>query len=502
MMSGHGGPGSALGAQNTLIPPNLVSSQRQHCYLCDLPRMPWALLHEFSEVVCRGCVNYEGADRIEFIIENARHMKRATAVATGSSHGSGPFVGASPTVSQGSYVKKENYVSGDLHHSVSAPLLRQAAQYKVNGGMPSAAAVAAISYDPSHQPGATQGGQRTTPPQPAAHFELAAQQARGTASPIRTFSTQQIVSAGQRSSITGGKRTIHTIDSDRADIDDPTPSNRSTLLAAVEESSGPTVTRPPLTRGESLPAVRTSSGVAALSDHVTSGLRKPSRDHIGHQMVGRVYSFDAALVGTNKVATSLYRFSAASSAASPSSPPNTTTPSTTTSGTTSTTTATNKKPRVESSSNNSGGGGGTHTSPTTTPPTSASGTPPVSQHSAPLKCTICNERLEDTHFVQCPSVTSHKFCFPCSRTAIKRQQQQHASTGGPGPGEVYCPSGEKCPLLGSSVPWAFMQNEIATILVEDHGAGSPSSSSAPPTPQTQSPVEHLNNNNMNNSNSS
>ena len=76
-----------------------------------------------------------------------------------------------------------------------------------------------------------------------------------------------------------------------------------------------------------------------------------------------------------------------------------------------------------------------------------------------LKCTLCQERLEDTHFVQCPSIADHKFCFPCSRDSIKRQ--------GAG-AEVYCPSGKKCPLVGSNVPWAFMQNEIATIIGEDY----------------------------------
>uniref|UniRef100_A0ACB8FSB5 Uncharacterized protein n=2 Tax=Sphaerodactylus townsendi TaxID=933632 RepID=A0ACB8FSB5_9SAUR len=76
----------------------------------------------------------------------------------------------------------------------------------------------------------------------------------------------------------------------------------------------------------------------------------------------------------------------------------------------------------------------------------------------PLCCTICHERLEDTHFVQCPSVPGHKFCFPCSRDFIKAQGAA---------GEVYCPSGEKCPLVGSNVPWAFMQGEIATILAGD-----------------------------------
>nr|XP_043874498.1 probable E3 ubiquitin-protein ligase IRF2BPL [Solea senegalensis] len=78
--------------------------------------------------------------------------------------------------------------------------------------------------------------------------------------------------------------------------------------------------------------------------------------------------------------------------------------------------------------------------------------------SGPLCCTICHERLEDTHFVQCPSVHNHKFCFPCSRESIKKQG---ATT------EVYCPSGDKCPLLGSNLPWAFMQGEIATILAGD-----------------------------------
>lgn len=55
---------------------------------------------------------------------------------------------------------------------------------------------------------------------------------------------------------------------------------------------------------------------------------------------------------------------------------------------------------------------GTNTSP-------GAGTPAPT--STTLKCTLCQERLEDTHFVQCPSVPHHKFCFPCSRDSIKRQ---------------------------------------------------------------------------------
>lgn len=75
-----------------------------------------------------------------------------------------------------------------------------------------------------------------------------------------------------------------------------------------------------------------------------------------------------------------------------------------------------------------------------------------------LKCSICGDLLEDTHFVQCPSIGNHKFCFPCSKDSIKKQ--------GSG-SDVFCPSGKRCPLVGSNLPWAFMQSEIQTILATE-----------------------------------
>jgi len=104
----------------------------------------------------------------------------------------------------------------------------------------------------------------------------------------------------------------------------------------------------------------------------------------------------------------------------------------------------------------------------TAAPLAAGESSSVVRRDTALRCTLCAEQLEDVHFVQCPSVGDHKFCFMCSRDSIRKQ------TAGTAPGsEVYCPSGEKCLLTGSNIPWAFMQNEIAAILGGTSGNDEP-----------------------------
>lgn len=82
---------------------------------------------------------------------------------------------------------------------------------------------------------------------------------------------------------------------------------------------------------------------------------------------------------------------------------------------------------------------------------------PTTNGDVHMHCLLCHRTLEDTRFVQCPSKHSHKFCFNCSAESIKTQSSNSS--------DVYCPSGMKCLVAGSSTPWAFMEQEIKTILV-------------------------------------
>jgi len=278
--------------------------RKQTCYLCEMPRPPWAVIHDFTELVCRSCVNYEGPDRIEAILTNARRM-RGSYVETG-----------------GSRRERES----------SAPY-----------------------------------------PAPRVGSNPANNQLDG--SPLSGFSNQRVPTTGAMSSIP---------------------------LDGLEFMG----------RAPSLPGASSRPAGAQMAMPGSLHQRAPPMPDV--KMAGIRPSLPTT------------RPSSANSVAGQSGVNGPPTP------------GQSRADQVSSSSNGSNEVGGG----------------PL------LKCTNCRGKLEDTHFVQCPSNITHKFCFACCRDSIIKQGS-----------EAFCPSGERCPLQGSTVPWAFMQEEIETILGEKSEPG-------------------------------
>ncbi|KAM7398910.1 hypothetical protein PAMP_018214 [Pampus punctatissimus] len=388
--------------------------------------MPWTVVWDFSEVVCRGCVNYEGANQIEFLIASARQLKRTHGMQDGNVRSPGPSPNKHGTSGRG-----EAAGDGGRPHTD-----------RFDRGGRGESTGSAIRVPPN-------GLHRDGQPPP----EVNRQSPSGSRRPMLGAAIPPSLVTQSIAGIPHGLLT----------------GMPAGLTARTAPMSSPMIFPAPVLAEMSRRQLGIGMGIAPfitpeLERELSSSQNQPKIQTQVHTSVAGS-STSKSLPSSSSSSTSSSSMSGSVSQTSPkpaSSP------------------ARQPRPLAARSGGEPLGSSTSAEAATTAAALPHSGASELGSASAnnthstgnTLSCTLCHERLEDTHFVQCPSVPGHRFCFPCTRVYIQSRR---------GDGEVYCPSGERCPLDNSpnSPPWAFMQGEVSTILgTAAAGAGAASAAAS------------------------